>query len=337
MNFREKNYQSPGKLKEHSEQKLKSGNLKTSLLEFEHSNEDLENLLNSSPLALKPAYAHMLGREDIIDAVEKSMEVPNLSTGKHHSTNSQNYLISTSNLGGQEVSDTNIFLIDQMTKNLTQLPTYLDNNNTSSKINSSRDNYYRNSQDFTQEDSTSDPGPQPQAEATVDLTLIKLYYHMNMESQLGTTLQIQDFDALCESILNAKDTKQKVGALMQTYSYIFSAIYFSASKLAYQDSQNAGNGQKFKLFNTKLNVSTHGLEFMTHFIIENIDQLLTGADDLSCCVLLEILDCIGPFNLNEIFRKGFAFDHLLQNYRNQIVKKKCVKFLLHCGYMGLEL
>jgi hypothetical protein len=287
MDFREKNYQSPGKLKQHLEQKLKSGNLKTSLLEFEHSNEDLENLLNSSPLGLKPAYQHMLGREDIIDAVEASMEVPHLSNGLHHSTNSQNYAISTSNLGGQEISDTNIFLIDQMTKNLTQLPTYLgENNNTSSKLNSSRDNYYRNSQDFTQEDSNTDPTPTSPAQATVDLTLIKLYYHMNMESQRGgTMLQIQDFDELCESILNAKDTKQKVGALMQTYSYIFSAIYFSASKLAFQDSKGAANGQKFKLFNTKLNVSTDGLEFMTHFIIENLDALLTGADDLSCCIL----------------------------------------------------
>ena len=104
-----------------------------------------------------------------------------------------------------------------------------------------------------------------------------------MESQSQTPLNIQDFDNLCESILSPKDTKEKVGALMQTYSYIFSAIYFSASKLAYSDSAQA-NSQKFRLYNPKLNVSTDGLEFMTSFLIENLGELLVNSDDLSCCI-----------------------------------------------------
>lgn len=112
---------------------------------------------------------------------------------------------------------------------------------------------------------------------------------------------------------------------MQIYRYIFTEVYTSKS-------------DKMKLFtlsNPHIETSHNGFEFIANFLTENLNSLITICDDLSMFILIELLDYIGPSE--KLFNNLSAFNHIITSHRNMIVRKKCVKFMLHCGFLGLQI
>ena len=123
---------------------------------------------------------------------------------------------------------------------------------------------------------------------------------------------------------------------MTIYSYLFSTIYFSSTVT---EAEYTSRPQRhiFELLNPSLELSKNGLDIQSSFLLDHLNDLISMCDDLSICILLEIFDCIAPFNLDKIIKILHIFDSIIKKHDNLFVRKKCIKFQLHCGFPGIDI
>lgn len=305
--------------------------------DYDYQTGDTEALLKyNSPYAIDVGQSKYYSAKDtIIEGMDQSMYASNQNKPTNVIPTSP--YVSSLNI---ENSERNLNQLDQIMKNLKVIPNFMDDNGNSLSMSKlSRDNLLKSSIVFNIENAKT--GRQEtdvsNSDDYIDLSLIRQYYQIYLEKVGNSEINYKD---LCKNLFEAKESKEIVGAMMHLYTHIFTTIYFSSMIFSANKVKSRSVNHNMSVIPEckKMSLTNEELEYIVEFLISELPNLLAACDDLATCILLEIFEVLGPFNLDYILTQNmFIFKGILQSHKNLYIRRKCIKFLVHCGYLGLEL
>ena len=324
--------------------------------DYEYQTGDTEAQLRyNSPVVNTNSYNKYYSAKDSThETVDKS---PNLNS----QVNDANILIHTSPMSSSlniEQSERNLEQLDQIMKNLTSLPNYMDDvGNSLSMSKVSRENLIKSSLLFNienakssllsnienakslRENTTKVESVRKETDITdelIDLSVIRQYYQVYLETIGNSQITHKD---LCKNLFEASEIKDIIGSITHLYAHVFTTIYFSSMIINANKSKSRTINHNISVIADckKMILTNPELEYIVEFLVSEQTNLLAVFDDLATCILLEIFEILGPFNQDYILTQNIQiFKDIIQSHNNLYVRRKCIKFQLHCGFIGLN-